>query len=90
MWMRPEFQELRNCVDTASSNPLAFPKNISTSVIVHDSRENASMSSEFVQKIESGSARNRNDIDHDPVLEITDASTKFRKFTLNSCEHAHE
>ena len=28
----------------------------------------------------------RDDVDYDPALQITDASTKFRKFTLNLSE----
>ena len=29
----------------------------------------------------------RDAVDYDPVLQITDASTKFREFALNSLEH---
>ena len=65
-----------------------FPKKSSTPVIVHDTRENMSISNEFVLKIESACACN-NDVDHDPILQITDTLTKFRKFTLNSCENVH-
>ena len=57
---------------------------------MHDDRENTSMSNEFVLKIESGSTRDRDEIDHYLILQITEVSTKFRKFVLNSCEHAHK
>ena len=54
MRMRPEFQALRNFVDTASNNPLAFHKKTSASAIAHDSKENMSMSNDFVQKQDLG------------------------------------
>ena len=79
MWMRPEFEQLRNFVETASC------KTASTSAIVHGTRENISISNEFGMKIESRSVCNRKGIDHDPILQNTDASTKFWKFALNSC-----
>ena len=55
MWIRPEFEQLRNFIETSSCNPETFPKNASTEAIAHDNRENISMSNEFVLKIEPGS-----------------------------------
>ena len=40
-----------------------------------------------LQQAESGSMLERGDVDYDPMLQITDASTKFRKFALHLLEH---
>ena len=90
MWMSPEFEQLRDFVETASCNPATFPKNASTAEIVHCNIEQTSISNDFVLKIESGTVCNRNDINQEPILQITDVTTKFKKFTLNSCEHTHK
>ena len=90
MWMRPEFEQLRNFVETAPRNPETLPKNASAAAIVHDNREKASMPNEFVLKIESGPVCNRNDIDYDPILQVTGAPTKLRKLALSSFEHARK
>ena len=90
MRVRPEFEQLRSFVDAVPRNPATFPKNASAAATLHDHREKTSMLNEFALKVESGSACNRNGIDHDPILQVADAPTKFRKFTLNSCAHARK
>ena len=87
LWMRPEFQTLRNFVDVVSSSTATFSKNTRASSIIHENADDVLLSNKFSQQVESGSMFKRDDIDYDHVLQITDASTKFRKFTLNSSQH---
>ena len=54
--------------------------------MIHENADDVLLSNNFVQKVESGSIIKRDDIDYDPTLQITDESTKFRKFALNSSE----
>ena len=65
--------------DAVSKNTTTFPKNTRTSSMIHENTDDALLSNNFVQQAESGSIFKRGDIDYDPVIQITDASTKFRK-----------
>ena len=54
------------------------------STMAHENNNEMLLSTDFVQKIESRLILNRNDVDYDPILQIADESTKFRKFTTNT------
>ena len=84
--MRPNFQNLRHFVGIASNNSSTFPKNSNASTMAHENINEVLITKDFAQKIECGFIFNRNALDYDPILQIIDESTKFRKFTLNSRE----
>ena len=85
-----EISTLRNFVDAASRNPATFSKNTRALSIVHENIEDFLIYNNFMQQVELGSMFKRDSIDCDTVLQITDSSTKFRKFTPNSSEHAQK
>ena len=57
---------------------------------MHENADDALLSNNFVKQVESGSMFKRDDIDYDRLLQITDTSTKFREFVLNSIESAQK
>ena len=89
-WAHPEYQTLRNVAHLSSSNPATFPKNTRVSLIMHDNVEDVLLSNNVVHQVESGCMLKRDNIGCDPVLQITDSSTKFCKFALNQSEHVQK
>ena len=90
LWGRPEFNNLRKFVELVSNDPSKFPKDSNMSSIVFKDNDETLLSIDFGKEIESGNTFNSNDVDFNPILQIINLSTKFRKFTLNSTEHAQK
>ena len=55
LWIRPEFQLLRNFVDAVSRNTATFPKNARAPSTIHENADDALLSNKFAQQVESGS-----------------------------------
>ena len=78
---------MRNFIEAASSDPLKFRKDSNTSSVVFKDRNETLLHLDFGKEIESGKFLNRNNVESNPILQVTSISTKFGKLALNSTEH---
>ena len=81
---------MRNFVEEVPDDPSKFLKDSNAPKIAHEDSDEMLLSFNFGKQFESGKILNRNDINFNPVLQVTNASTMLWKLALNSTECAQK